>query len=302
MFSYLSRHWRGQLSLALTWWVNCVLLTGVLLVLVPWTARQLGVATADSLDSFIKASALYSLQLGLVPLWQLVGLWRAAARHLRERPGSLYGQAAQVVAVLFTLIIAMRGLMFGAELVLASRLALAIGPYAHRVSLVAGGHAILVEGGLGFGVTTQVAALLAANPGVRRIELNSGGGALSEARRLRELIINNRLDTYTRTGCSSACFSAFIGGRQRILERGARMGVHLPRNWDLGSTAPFSAAFLEELVYLRDIGLPGWFLVRWTSSGRKFWFPTEFQLRAAGVVTAVRGPPVKPTTAPTPVP
>lgn len=302
MFSYLSRHWRGQLPLWLTWWVNCVLLTGLLLVLVPWTARQLGIAAMDDLRSFLGVSLLRSLQLGLVPLWQLVGLWRAAARDVATRPGRLPGRAVQVAAVLFTLLVAMRGLVFAAETAIGSRLAFSVGPYASRVSLATGGRAILVEGGLGFGVTDRVAALLAANPGVRRVELNSGGGALSEARKLRELIIGNRLDTYTRTGCSSACFSAFIGGRQRILERGARMGLHLPRNWDLGSTAPFSAAFLEELVYLRDIGLPGWFLVRWTNSGRKFWYPTEFQLRAAGVVTVVRGPPGKPAAVQAPLP
>jgi len=290
VFSYLSRHWRGQLSLTLSWWVNCVLLSVLLLVLVPWAVRQLGFASLDSRGAFLAVTALRSLQLGLVPLWQLVGLWRAAGRHLEASPEPLAGRLAQVGAVLFTLVVAMRGLVFAGETVLGARLALDMGPYAYRVSL-ASPRVIRVDGGLGFGVAARVAELLAAHPQVRRVELNSGGGALSEARQLRELIIQNRLDTYTRTGCSSACFSAFIGGRQRILQRGAPMGVHLPRNWDLGSTAPFSAAFMEELVYLRDIGLPGWFLVRWTRSGPKFWYPTEFQLRAAGVVTAVRGAP-----------
>lgn len=288
VLAYFSRHWRGQLGLGLTWWVNCVLLTALLVALVPWLAGALGFRSLDTRAGFLVVTGLRTLQLGLVPLWQLVGLWRSAGRAL-EGPGPLAARAAQVAAVLFTLVIAMRGLVFAGETAIGARLALGVGPYAYRVSLASGGREILVQGGLGFGVAQAVQALLDANPGVRRIQLNSGGGALSEAQALRQLIIARGLDTYTRTGCSSACFSAFIGGRQRILQRGAPMGVHLPRNWDLGSTAPFSNAFMQELVYLRDVGLPGWFLVRWTDSGPRFWYPTEFQLRAAGVVTAVRG-------------
>jgi hypothetical protein len=78
------------------------------------------------------------------------------------------------------------------------------------------------------------------------------------------------------------------------------MGVHLPRNWDLGSRGPISTAFLPELIYLRDLGLPGWFLAKWVRSGQKFWYPTEFQLLSSGMVTAVRGATPGPDDTPTP--
>jgi hypothetical protein len=194
-----------------------------------------------------------------------------------------------VAAVLFTLLIATRGLVAGAEQVIAARVAWALGSYQYQVTLLPGGREIEVDGGLGFGVSAAVGELLAGNPDVRRIRLNSGGGALSEGVRLRELIVAHGLDTYSSRECSSACVSAFIGGRFRYLQRGARMGFHLPRNWEPLSTGPVSSVYATELRYFQQRGVPGWFLGNWVRSGQKFWYPTEFQLQRAKIVSFMRG-------------
>ena len=168
-------------------------------------------------------------------------------------------------------------------------MAWALGPYQYQVALLPGAREIEVSGGLGFGVTAAVAELLAGNPDVRRIRLNSGGGALSEGVRLRELIIAHGLDTYSSRECSSACVSAFIGGRFRYLQRGARMGFHLPRNWEPLSTGPVSALYAAELRLLSATRRTGLVSGNWIRSGQKFWFPTEFQLQRAGIVSFLRG-------------
>ena len=125
----------------------------------------------------------------LVPLWQMVGLWRCGARRALAPDRWRTGRVVQVTAFLFTVLITMRGLVFGAEQVIGARVALALGPYSYTVSLLHDGREIAVNGGLGFGVADAVRALLLANPGVRRIRLDSGGGALSEATRLRAVIM-----------------------------------------------------------------------------------------------------------------
>jgi len=288
---YLLRHWRGELGPGITWWVNGVALSAVLW----WTLPRLAVAGdfayADTLGKFCAAFLLQFVQIGLVPLWQMVGLWRCGGRRALGTDRRFAGRATQVAAFLFTILITMRGLVFGAEQAIGARVALALGPYSYTVTLLRGGREIAVEGGLGFGVAAAVEALVNDNPGVRRIRLDSGGGALSEGTKLREVIMARNMDTYTRRGCSSACVSAFAGGRFRYLQRGARIGVHLPRNWDALAASPVATGYQAELRYLRQRGLPDWFLENWIRTGQKFWYPTEFQLLSSGLVTGLRGKP-----------
>ncbi len=294
MTGYIVRHWRGELGPGVTWWVNCVALSILLWWLVPRIAVAGNFAYADTLPRFAAASALQFVQIGLVPLWQMVGLWSCGERRGRAADGRWTGRAVQVAAFLFTVLITMRGLVFGAEQVITARVALAFGPYSYNVGLLRDRREITINGGLGFGVADEVRALLLANPGVRRIRLESGGGALSEAVRLRGVIMEWNLDTYTARTCSSACVSAYAGGRFRYLQRGARMGVHLPRNWEAFSSSPVASSYRAELGYLRKRGLPDWFLENWIRTGQRFWYPTEFQLVSSGLVTNLRGRPPPP--------
>lgn len=291
LFSWIARHWRGELRLGVSWWLNCVALTLLLYWLIPWIARTSGLAAGQSASTYTAMLGLIVLQIGIIPLWQMVGLWQATDRSLRTTDRIVAARLGQVAAVLFTLLIATRGLVAGAEQVIAARVAWALGPYQYQVSLLPGAREIELSGGLGFGASAAVESLLADNPGVRRIRLNSGGGALSEGVRLREIIIAHGLDTYSSRECSSACVSAFVGGRLRILQRGARMGFHLPRNWTPLATGPVSPLYLGELRYFQQRGVPGWFLDNWIRSGQKFWYPTGFQLQRAGIVSSLRGAP-----------
>lgn len=289
MTGYIVRHWRGELGPGVTWWVNCVVVSAALWWAVPRLAAAGDFASADTLGKFSASSALQFLQIGLVPLWQMVGLWRCGERRSLLPDRWQTGRVIQVTAFLFTVLITMRGLVFGAQQVIGARVALALGPYSHTVTLLHAGREIAVSGGLGFGVAGDVQEILLANPGVRRIRLDSGGGALSEARRLRAVILEWDLDTYTARECSSACVSAYVGGRLRYLQRGARMGVHLPRNWDVLSPNPVASGFRAELGYLHEWGLPDWFLENWIRTGQQFWYPTEYQLVSSGLVTNLRG-------------
>jgi hypothetical protein len=291
LFTWVVRHWRGELRLAISWWINCVALTLLLYWLIPWIAQASALRSTGSASGYTAILGLVILQIAIIPLWQMVGLWQACDRTLRTTDSIFSARLAQVAAVLFTLMISTRGLVAGAEQVISARVAWALGPYQYQVTLLPGAREIEVDGGLGVGVSAAVSELLAGNPDVRRIRLNSGGGALSEGVRLRELIVAHQLDTYSSRECSSACVSAFIGGRFRYLQRGARMGFHLPRNWQPLSTGPLTSMYATELRHFQQQGVPDWFLGNWIRSGQKFWYPTEFQLQRAGIVNFLRGTP-----------
>jgi hypothetical protein len=285
---YPLRHWRGELPLAVTGWINVLGLTLAMAWLAPWLAWKGGFTAPETTGQFTASLALAAFRYGLLPLWQLVGLWRASDRRLAAG-GHFTGRFTQVAAVGFTIVAAMASLVVAANQVIGARVAYALGPYGYTVTLLPGEREIEVQGGIAFGLTRDVEELLAAHPGVRRIRLNSGGGALSEAQQLRALIATRRLDTITTTGCASACVSAYVGGRFRILRRGARLGVHLPRNWEPLSRGAVNPAMAAELAFLRKAGLPDWFIAEWIRTGSLMWYPPEDVLRRAGVVTTVIG-------------
>ena len=71
----------------------------------------------------------------------------------------------------------------------------------------------------------------------------------------------------------------------------ARLGFHLPRNPGFGLRGRVTAEYAEEMRYFARQGVPPWFLQRWVSTGRTFWYPSPRQLEIAGLVQAFYGKP-----------
>jgi len=289
--AYLKRHWRGQLPLAAAWWVNGVALTALCLWL-DLNAARFGIGelltTRNGFTVYVAAGLAFFL---LLPGWQVMGIFRAADRHADEVGTLLSARLVQSLATLLTLLLATRFLVFASEAAAGARLAYPLGGSGYTVTVTHGGRLLEVRGGLIFGVAEEVSRALDSHPQVRRIRLNSGGGALSEGRALRWLILARGLDTDSTTGCSSACVSAYIGGRHRLLRSSAPLGFHLPRNPGFGLRGPVAPQYAEELGYFAGQGVPQWFRQRWTETGRTFWYPTPRQLQAAGIVHVFYGRP-----------
>jgi hypothetical protein len=96
--SWFARHWRGELTLAQSYWINMGLLS------VPF--GLLGAALGASGESaFADAPRVFSaLTLALlagcliIAPWQIVGVWRAAKRHVTTGGRRFWARAAQVVS------------------------------------------------------------------------------------------------------------------------------------------------------------------------------------------------------------
>jgi hypothetical protein len=291
MLRYAIRHWRGELPLALAWWVNGIALTVVSIGADAWAAGHgLGAAidTSSRFTAFIAAGIALLL---LVPAWQVIGLFRAADRHVAEVGTILAGRIVQSLTTVLAIGFALRFLVFAGEAWSGARVAWPLGPGAYTISTAANGRLLEIKGGFVFGLADDVRRALDANPRVRRVRLESGGGSLSEALRVRELIRARHLDTESRVQCSSACVSAYIGGSHRLLRRTARLGFHLPRNPGYGLRGVVTADYAAEIAYFRRRGVPQWFRARWVMTGRVFWYPTPRQLRAAGIVDVFVGMP-----------
>jgi hypothetical protein len=220
-----------------------------------------------------------------------VGIFRAADRHAEQVGTILAARATQSLATVLMLILVVRFLGFAGETASGARIAWGIGTGGYAVTVTHGGRVLLVEGGFLFGLADEVGRVLAANPRVRRMRLNSSGGALSEARKLRALIEARGLDTDSTRLCASACVSAYMAGRHRLLHRAARLGFHLPRNPGFGVGGPLTEAYADELAWFARRGVPRGFRERLILSGREFWYPPPQRLRRAGLVHAFVGAP-----------
>src|SRR6266446_8755693 len=96
----------------------------------------------------------------------------------------------------------------------------------HALHILRNGTELEYAGGITFGATDEVRNLLDADPAIHVIHINSQGGRVAEARKLRDLIRERRLVTYTASACASACTIAFMGGIQRYVAPGAKLGFH----------------------------------------------------------------------------
>jgi hypothetical protein len=146
---------------------------------------------------------------------------------------------------------------------------------------------IHLSGGYGPGVAADFADRLAAHHDVVAVELTGPGGRLGEGMRIAELIEERNLTTIVRERCASACTFAFAGGRERIVEGAGRLGFH-------ASSSP--SVLLEWLkdtdfedAFLQQRGVDAEFIARANAvPSNDIWYPPHDELKAAGVITAVR--------------
>ena len=145
---------------------------------------------------------------------------------------------------------------------------------------------------------------------VKVIKLNSGGGFVYPSERIAEIIIDYELDTHVDGICYSACYTIFLAGKKRSLQRLSKIGIH-QSYWDSGSmrnfyhkykddpelnfTDPFDFAewavediqndIHKEFKYQNERGVSGNFIIKTLRAGRNdMWVPTRKELISSGVI------------------
>lgn len=293
---YVLRHWRGELPLGVSFWVNAFLLSVLFHSLV---SPCLGLVNAEASPRAFAVAALSSwLIYCALASWQYIGLWRSARHQLRRGGRPLPARAVQVFVVFGTLA-AMQTLVLTAlpQMKEYAQIAMGLDPCSrYTLRVLHGGVELEISGAIGFGLTDRVREHLDANPGVHIVRLNSSGGRVGEARRLHELIANRRLATYSSQGCYSACTDAFMGGVLRLLHRDARLGFHRPFFPGL-SADEAEASVRAERDFLIARGVSASFVEKALSTpSGDMWFPSTYELQQAHVITPLQvGSPSNPS-------
>jgi hypothetical protein len=167
--------------------------------------------------------------------------------------------------------------------------AIAAGPdiQGHQIRLINAGMELEFSGGIGAGSANDLALALDANPAVHVVHLNSPGGLVVEGRRMFDLIRGHLLITTTDQYCFSACTLAFLGGRERYLAPGARLGFHGEFS-DTADDSHVQAAQHQDMVTMLSLGIASDFVDKAFAAPKdRIWMPSAGELEDAHVITGV---------------
>jgi hypothetical protein len=298
--NYFARHWRGELSLPKSYWVNGVvfgLLVGAAVASVGYGVNSRG--EAQPVMWFATLIGTWVV-IALFTMWQAVGVWRSATSY-KAGGNRFWGGLAKTVTVLGVLNLAYNCLFVGTAQ-LAGIWEIIDGDArvgAHQFKVLANGQMLEFSGGITFGVANELNGFLQAMGNVRTVKLNSMGGRLLEAQRMSNLIRAKGLTTFVAQDCMSACTIVFLGGKERVVWPAARIGFHQPAFRGM-TAASRRAAISTEMARLQNFGLSREFAERAnTATPSGMWFPDKDELVREKVVTRVLPPPVpKPATSP----
>jgi hypothetical protein len=286
--NYFVRHWRGELPLAASFWVNILLLNVVLTFGITLMATGWG----PIFNPYWALSVLLGVLLLRLALqvWQVVGVWRSAQRRMRDlkatRRSRVWAGLAQGWALLFALSaipnVAQEWpyIADGFEMVRGDP---DIPDF--TVTTLADGSAVIIQGGFKYGMAAALDRALRESPEAGVVYLDSDGGRVSTAIQVYDIIRSRGLDTYVIGACQSACPLAFVAGADRTLGAFGLLGFHAPYipgvpQYEVDQSAD------HLLSRYRRSGVSAEF-VRDTLrvSPETMWYPTPSELQQAGVIT-----------------
>lgn len=301
--NYFVRHWRGELSLPVSYWVNgivCGLAAGLVIAALGWFIQSQG--EARPWLWLVSLSSIW-LFVALLTAWQAVGVWRSAT-HYRQGGGTFWGGVAQAVVVLAVLQSVANFIYTGSAQIAGIYEIVAgdsrVGP--HQFHVLANGSTLEFYGGITFGVADEMDRFLDAMSSVRTVRLNSIGGRILEAQKMADSIRRRNLSTFVARDCLSACTIVFLGGKDRFMLPTARLGFHQPSF--RGMTAiDRKNAIVAEGARLQRFGLSKEFAEHANSAlPSSMWFPTTDELLREHVVTRLIPLTQKIATSPTDAP
>jgi hypothetical protein len=304
--NYFMRHWRGQMSLGRSYWVNSFLLGNLAPVAV---MIALGSIEGDN-ETSLRVNAALSLAsvalLGLLNLWSAVGVLRSAANH-PERGGRLTWAVAAFLMVAVSLISVFFQLTRKNSLDGYADLAqIAMGhdtiPVL-SVKVAPDGLSVLLSGPIGSGSTDQFKRVLDGAWQATTVRLDSPGGRVFEGLGIAREVQRRHLDTFAEGECSSACTLVLLAGHERLITREPHVGFH--RASRPGPQGSDRAATRSLVRLYRKAGVNDRFIAAIAATpSTSIWYPTLDQLLDNSIATGIApdAPPVALAPAPAPAP
>jgi hypothetical protein len=284
--NYFVRHWRGQLSLPVSYWINGWGATLICVGLMLLAGKYLGnISVRGKSTAILGLTAL----LLLTTVWSTVGTWSSAGHHVARGGARIWAVAVQILTVLGVFATATNFFLYQLPQMREHWL-LASGhdPLGEiDIQLSRDGRALVLSGVFGSGSANKVRAQIEQTPDVTTVVLESGGGRIAEAVDVAQMVRERKLNTYVETHCESACTFIFLAGADRAGTPHAQIGFH--RAFFPGMDPDLDAAMTEHMLEeYREAGLSEAFLARVrTTQAQDMWYPTRDELVEARVVNRV---------------
>lgn len=286
--NFIIKHWQGDYSLGFSYWVIGSLLT---LILAALTSMMGSVTNLFELGPRITGAAIlffYGFVI-TITIWQLIGIWRSADKHVKRGGKSTWAGLAKLMVVFGLLRAVGEFSTIGAPLMNeGAKLLVGIdntSPYAIRT--LRDGTELELAGGMPFGTAEAVKKSLDETPTIKVIHLNSQGGRIGEAYKLYKIIKQRSLITFTSADCVSACTIAFLAGKERYLGEHGRLGFH---STSFGNLSGEVVKELNDEVRktLQNHGASNSFINRAMSTSPKdMWYPTKDELLKEKVIDSI---------------
>jgi len=283
--AFFRKHWNGDYSLARSYWLNSLLVTIVApalgILLLPWLAENFPARYASA-----GVIAITALGVGAW-CWAASGTWASATKHVGRGGSAGWATLAKVAICLGAL--KTLGDLGNISPALMEHARVASGAQLGeetKLELRSDGRSILISGGINDGSAAKLDGALNLAPSVTTVVLASNGGWIREGTLLAEVVRKRHLNTYVEGVCASACTIAFLAGKERAADPGAKIGFHATRAVGSDASNPTAAETGMVRTIYRNAGLPESFISKALDTPHaSMWYPTTDEMIAANVLT-----------------
>lgn len=283
--SYVLRHWRGDLSIRTSFWVNVVLINTMIVAGAAASVASGLLPATSTTVGFLFSFAGLSYTGFVIALWQYTGVWRSARRSRQRSQLRYLAAVLQAWVVLSVCVFGVKtAINLESNLQQTLQMAHAEGRWHYEVANDLQQESILLNGPFSVGLLEAVRAAHIDQPQARSIILTSGGGLSIIGSRITRYIKSTNLTAETPIYCMSACTTVFMAAKKRILGETAVLGFHSSNSGQLWHF--FSAL---DWITARRRGVSEPFARRLAETPpERMWFPTLEELMNEGIVTHVR--------------
>jgi hypothetical protein len=197
-------HWRGNLSLPRSFWVNGSITVAIVAVLTLYVTAELDQSDLSEVSWLIATLTLYCVSI-TISLWSIVGIWRSATSYQQKGGALKWSLTARLLALLGALGFASECSQATLPVFQTLIVRAGIETLGPPATLKVTGRTLHIDGNITHKVTERFIALIDQHPDIEQISISSFGGRTNAAVAIASIISKRKLNTVAVGECSSAC-------------------------------------------------------------------------------------------------
>jgi hypothetical protein len=280
---YIKDHWQGNLSLALSFYVNGLVTALVIAGLTVYGSDKLDYSDLSETAWLISTLILYCVSI-IISVWGILGIWRSATSYQQKGGALKWSLTAKLFALLGALGFASEVSQATLPVFQTLFVRAGIETLGPPATLKVTGRTLHIDGTITHKVTERFQALINQHPDIDQVSISSFGGRTNAAVSIAAIISKRKLNTVAVGECSSACTFIFLSGKIRMFDINSSLGFHSPKILGLSDlesrfqspevteayqAAGLSSAFIDEAL---------------TTPSASMWYPSDDVLIKQGAV------------------